>query len=93
VLPGHGLPFYGLHARVTELLEHHEQRCGAILDACRDRPLSVAELVPCLFDRALDAHQTGFAFGEVLAHTNYMRGRGELRLADDTGGVKRWRGQ
>lgn len=92
VLPGHGLPFYGLHARVDELLAHHEQRCGAILAACRDKPLSVAELVPCLFDRVLDAHQTGFAFGEVLAHVNYMRGRGELALSDDTGGVRRWRG-
>ncbi len=91
VLPGHGLPFYGLHTRVEELLTHHEQRCGAIADACRAKPLSVAELVPCLFDRALDAHQTGFAFGEVLAHVNYMRGRGELALSDDAGGVKRWR--
>lgn len=92
VMPGHGLPFYGLHTRVTELLTHHEQRCGAILDACRDKPLSVAELVPRLFDRALDAHQTGFAFGEVLAHVNYMLGRGELGLGDDAGGVKQWRG-
>ena len=91
VLPGHGLPFYGLHVRVHELLTHHEQRCGAILAACRDKPLSVAELVPCLFNRALDAHQTGFAFGEVLAHVNYMLGRGELALGDDAGGVKRWR--
>ena len=91
VLPGHGLPFYGLHARVTELLAHHEQRCGAIRDACRDKPLSVAELVPCLFNRPLDAHQTGFAFGEVLAHVNYMRGRGDLALGDDAGAVKRWR--
>ena len=91
VLPGHGLPFYGLHARVEELLTHHEQRCGAILAACKDKPLSVAELVPCLFDRALDAHQTGFAFGEVLAHVNYMLGRKELALGDDAGGVMRWR--
>ena len=90
VLPGHGLPFHGLHARVAELLAHHEQRCGAILAACGDKPLSVAELVPRLFDRALDAHQTGFAFGEVLAHVNYMRGLGELGLRDDAGGVARW---
>jgi glyoxylase-like metal-dependent hydrolase (beta-lactamase superfamily II) len=93
VLPGHGLPFYGLHARVDELLTHHEQRCGAILAACKDKPLSVAELVPCLFDRALDSHQTGFAFGEVLAHVNTMLGRAELALGDDAGGVKRWRGR
>ena len=92
VLPGHGLPFLGLHTRVEELLAHHDQRCAAIVAACRDRPLSVAELVPCLFDRALDAHQTGFAFGEVLAHVNYMLGRGELGLGTEDGGVRRWRG-
>ena len=91
VLPGHGLPFYGLHTRIGELLAHHEQRCGAIATATAERPLSVAELVPCLFDRALDAHQTGFAFGEVLAHVNYMVGYGALRLATEDGGVRRYR--
>ena len=29
VLPGHGLPFYGLHQRIAELIEHHAQRCVA----------------------------------------------------------------
>ncbi|HET6306873.1 MAG TPA: MBL fold metallo-hydrolase, partial [Rhodopila sp.] len=28
VLPGHGLPFYGLHERVEELIAHHAQRCA-----------------------------------------------------------------
>ncbi len=93
VLPGHGLPFYGLHTRIDELLAHHEQRCGAIVTAASDRPLSVAELVPCLFERALDAHQTGFAFGEVLAHVNYMLADGALRLDSDAGGVHRYRGR
>jgi glyoxylase-like metal-dependent hydrolase (beta-lactamase superfamily II) len=91
VLSGHGLPFRGLHARIDELIEHHALRCGRIADACRERPLSAADLVPVLFDRALDEHQTGFAFGEVLAHVNYMRGRNEL--VRDTGGdgVHRYR--
>jgi glyoxylase-like metal-dependent hydrolase (beta-lactamase superfamily II) len=91
VLPGHGLPFHGLHERVQELITHHAQRCGEITVACRESPLSVAEIVPLLFTRALDAHQTGFAFGEVLAHVNHMRGRGELRLETDAGGVERYR--
>ena len=59
VLPGHGLPFHGLHERVQELITHHAQRCGEITVACRESPLSVAEIVPLLFTRALDAHQTG----------------------------------
>jgi len=91
VLPGHGLPFHGLHDRVEELIAHHAARCGDITVACRDVPLSVAEIVPHLFTRALDAHQTGFAFGEVLAHVNHMLGLGELRLETDAGGVDRYR--
>jgi glyoxylase-like metal-dependent hydrolase (beta-lactamase superfamily II) len=91
VLPGHGLPFHGLHARIDELTEHHAIRCARIADACRSQPLSAAELVPALFDRALDAHQTGFAFGEVLAHVNYMTGRRELARETGRDGVRRFR--
>lgn len=91
VLPGHGLPFHGLHDRVEELIVHHANRCADIEAACRETPLSVAEIVPHLFTRPLDAHQTGFAFGEVLAHVNHMLGRGELRLETDAGGVDRYR--
>ena len=80
VLPGHGLPFYGLHERIAELIEHHAQRCAAIADACRQQPLSVADIVPHVFHRELDEHQTGFAFGEVLAHVNHMLGLGQLVL-------------
>lgn len=78
VLPGHMRPFYGLHARTQELIAHHEKRCSIILDACRDADRSVAELVPLLFRRALDAHQMGFAFAETLAHANRLVRRGEL---------------
>ncbi|MGD0434486.1 MAG: MBL fold metallo-hydrolase [Acetobacteraceae bacterium] len=91
VLPGHGLPFHGLHARIDELTQHHALRCGRIASACRQTPLSAAELVPALFDRILDAHQTGFAFGEVLAHVNYMLGRGELTRETGADGVFRFR--
>jgi glyoxylase-like metal-dependent hydrolase (beta-lactamase superfamily II) len=91
VLPGHGLPFLGLHTRIDELIEHHALRCARIADLCRSQPLSAAELVPGLFDRVLDAHQTGFAFGEVLAHVNYMVGRGELRRETGNDLVRRFR--
>jgi glyoxylase-like metal-dependent hydrolase (beta-lactamase superfamily II) len=91
VLPGHGLPFHGLHDRIEELITHHAERCGLIAKACRTASLSVAEIVPHLFSRTLDAHQTGFAFGEVLAHVNHMLGLGELRLETDKDGVDRYR--
>jgi glyoxylase-like metal-dependent hydrolase (beta-lactamase superfamily II) len=91
VLPGHGLPFHGLHERIDELLAHHEQRCDAIEAACRPLPLSVADIVPLVFHRELDEHQTGFAFGEVLAHVNHMLGRGQLVLETGRDGIDRYR--
>lgn len=91
VLPGHGLPFFGLHVRLDELIAHHAQRCGLIADACRTSPLTVAELVPHVFHRKLDEHQTGFAFGEVLAHVNHMLGAASLELQTDQEGIDRYR--
>lgn len=91
VLPGHGLPFLGLHARLDELMDHHGQRCGVIADACRQRPLSVAEIVPYVFHRDLDEHQTGFAFGELLAHVNHMLRAGSLVVETDAEGTDRYR--
>ena len=55
------------------------------------QPLSVAEIVPLVFHRALDEHQTSFAFGEVLAHVNHMLARGELRLQTDAEDTDRYR--
>ncbi len=91
VLPGHGVPFTGLHARLGELAHHHAGRCALIAEAARQAPRTAAELLPVLFRREMDAHQTGFAFGEVLAHVNYMRRRGELVQVRDTDGTLRVR--
>ncbi|MBV8924118.1 MAG: MBL fold metallo-hydrolase, partial [Bradyrhizobium sp.] len=46
VLPGHGVPFYGLKARIKQLADHHEERCQLIANACKDSPKTSAELVP-----------------------------------------------
>ena len=89
VLPGHDLPFTGLHARLDAMADHHEERCGVIVEACRAAPLSAAELVPTVFSRPLDAHQTGFAFSEVLAHVNYLVRRGRLRSVASPDGIRR----
>lgn len=91
VLPGHGLPFRNLPRRAHELATHHERRCERILDACRDEALDISGLVPVLFTRKLDVHQMGFAFGEALAHVNYLIGRGELARVDAPGEAYRLR--
>jgi len=89
VLPGHNLPFYGLHTRVAELLGHHQARCERILQACRTAPKSAAELIPSVFTRRLDPHQMGFAFSEVLAHVNYMLRQGTLKPIATADGIMR----
>lgn len=86
VLPGHQLPFRGLHERARELADHHEERCGLIAAACETAARSVADLVPVVFTRTLDPHQLSFAFSEVHAHVNYMVGRGELVWQQDGAG-------
>jgi glyoxylase-like metal-dependent hydrolase (beta-lactamase superfamily II) len=89
VLPGHQLPFHGLHVRSDELVAHHDARCRAIAAACRAKPRSAAELVPVIFRHPLDAHQMSFAFSEVLAHVNYMLREGRLVWAGAKDGVER----
>ncbi len=91
VLPCHNLPFYGLHERIDALIAHHAARCTEIEAACRTAPHSAGELVPVIFHRTLDAHQMGFAFGETLAHVNYMRREGRLAMAVEADGVQRLR--
>lgn len=90
VLPGHDLPFHGLHRRVDALLRHHEERCAALVEACRKEPHSAGELIPTIFHRKLDAHQTGFAFGETLAHVNYLARRGRLHLIEGRDDIRRF---
>lgn len=83
VLPGHNLPFIGLHTRIDELTAHHHARCDAIETACRLQPHNVRELLPIIFGRPIeDPHQMGFAFSEALAHVNFMRRTGRLEHRD-----------
>jgi glyoxylase-like metal-dependent hydrolase (beta-lactamase superfamily II) len=89
VLPSHNLPFRGVHARIDELAAHHAERCDEALAACV-RPQSAAELLPVLFRRKLDRHQTAFALGESLAHLHYLYGQGELDRFADTDGADRF---
>jgi glyoxylase-like metal-dependent hydrolase (beta-lactamase superfamily II) len=89
VLPGHNLPFTGLKRRIGELVSHHKARCAMIAGACREAPRSVADLVPILFGRAVeDPLELSFAFGEALAHANYLVRRNALRQVGAAGGVR-----
>jgi glyoxylase-like metal-dependent hydrolase (beta-lactamase superfamily II) len=89
VLPSHNLPFFGLHTRIDELAAHHEARCAELLKAL-SRPQSAVDMLPVLFRRPLDQHQTAFALGEALAHLHYLEARGALERVHGPDGVDRF---
>ncbi len=89
VLPSHGRPFTGLHARIRQLREHHDERLADTLRRCGESPATAADLLPILFRPNLDLHQTTFAMGEAVAHLHALWQRGELRRERDAQGV--WR--
>ena len=89
VLPSHGKPFTGLHTRIHQLDTHHDERLADALAACREQPMSAAALLPVLFRRSLDLHQTTFAMGESLAHLHALQSRGDVHALYGEDGV--WR--
>jgi len=90
VLPSHGKPFTGLHARIDQLQAHHDERLADVVHACREAPQHAASLLPVLFKRQLDLHQTTFAMGEAVAHLHALAGMGRLRGRLEADGVRRF---
>ncbi len=89
VLPSHGKPFQHLHARIRQLHDHHRDRLEEVMVACRDQAMSGADVMPLMFKRKLDLHQTTFAMGESIAHLHALWHQGTLRRTKDAEGV--WR--
>jgi glyoxylase-like metal-dependent hydrolase (beta-lactamase superfamily II) len=88
-LPSHGKPFVGLHERIAQLHAHHQDRLDEVFEACTQRACSAHDVLPVLFKRPLDLHQTTFAMGEAVAHLHCLWHAGQLRRNADAQGV--WR--
>jgi glyoxylase-like metal-dependent hydrolase (beta-lactamase superfamily II) len=93
VLPSHGLPFYGLHARADQLIEHHDERLDVLRAFCANQAgRTGVDCVPALFPgKELDEHQFVFALGETLAHLHCLESRGQAERLTDSQGVHRFR--
>lgn len=89
VLPSHGKPFHGLHTRIGQLHDHHRDRLAEVVEAARARPVSAYDMLPVLFRRPLDLHQTTFALGESVAHLHRLWHAGQLVRTRDERGI--WR--
>lgn len=90
VLPSHGKPFRGVRTRIAQLRAHHDARLAEVMAACERAPQSAADIVPIMFKRELDIHQTTFAMGEALAHLHLLWLAGKLQRATDANGVIRF---
>jgi glyoxylase-like metal-dependent hydrolase (beta-lactamase superfamily II) len=85
VLPSHGLPFHGLHARLDQLRHHHQERLDELLSHMRE-PRSAFELASLIFDRAMQEGQGRFAMAETLAHLHYGETLKVARRIEGQGG-------
>lgn len=90
VLPSHGKPFRGAHERVAQLEEHHRERLSALKEVLAKGDKSAADLLPVLFRRKLDPHQTFFAMGEAIAHLHYLYYAGDATRSAGADGIMRY---
>jgi glyoxylase-like metal-dependent hydrolase (beta-lactamase superfamily II) len=71
----------GLHTRIQQLHDHHRDRLAEVVQAAHARPVSAYDMLPVLFKRPLDLHQTTFALGESVAHLHRLWHGGQLARA------------
>lgn len=83
VLPSHGEPFTGLHARLDALKHGHLDRLDA-LHAHLAEPRRAVDCFSILFGRAIDDSILGLATGEAMAHLRWLevQGRATRELRD-----------
>ncbi len=89
-LPSHGKPFEGLHTRIQQLHDHHRDRLEEVMEACTASPCNAADILPVMFKRTLDLHQTTFAMGEAIAHLHLLWFEGRLQRRLSTDGIYRF---
>ncbi len=75
VLPSHGEPFTGLHARLDALAHGHRDRLDA-LHSRLDSPHRAVDCFGVLFARQIDDSMLGLATGEALAHLRRLEVEG-----------------
>jgi glyoxylase-like metal-dependent hydrolase (beta-lactamase superfamily II) len=84
VLPAHGEPFYGLHARLDRLEEGHVTSLDRLHALLAEAPRRAVDCFGILFGRAIDDSILGLATGEALAHLRHLEvtGRATFELRD-----------
>ena len=90
VLPAHEAPFFGLHVRMSQLIETHKRDLNSLFDHLTE-PRRAVDCFPALFKRDIDAGSLGLATGETIAHLNCLLGRRRINRSTDKQGVDWYR--
>lgn len=85
VLPAHGEPFTGLHARLDRLEEGHRVSLDRLHKRIGEEPRRAIDCFGVLFARAVDDSILGLATGEALAHLRHLEMTGRAMREDRAG--------
>jgi len=98
LLPAHGPVAPSVHARVDELLDHHDSRLAAMLAVLADGPFTAYEVAHAVTWTTrnktygeLDLMNRMLAVGETLSHLDVLVARGLAIAATDDSGVMHFR--
>ena len=86
VLPAHGKPFRGAHARLDQLIHEHESGLTKLHRLCKE-PTRAIDTFSALFKARITGSNLMFATGESIAHLNYLIGIGQMTVETDEDGI------
>ncbi len=86
VLPAHGKPFRGAHARLDQLIDEHSTGLAALQELCKE-PKRAIDVFAALFKSKITGTNLFFATGESIAHLNYLLNTGCMTVETDKSGV------
>ena len=89
VLPAHGRPFHGLHARTRALLNRYESGLERLLTLL-ESPKRAIDVFPSLYKNPIPVSMRNLATGESLAYLACLRSRGLAVNVLDDSGVRWW---
>ena len=89
VLPAHNEPFTGLHVRLDQLADDHDDKLQKLLQFCAE-PRTAVDSFATLFRKPIGESDYGIATGEAVAHLHWLEERGKLRRMTDAAGVDRF---
>lgn len=89
VLPGHGLPFTGLPARLRMLIDNHVSALDRLAAVLAEGPRTAADCFDILYRRRIGHGEYGLALAEAVGHVNRLHREGRIAAVGETpdGGV------